>query len=67
MEKVRQLVVAVCYTVASSVFWGYVAAAVVRYVFDIAPDIAMFVVALPVAVAFSVFIFPKVRRIIALQ
>jgi len=67
MEEIRKLVVAVCYTLASSIFWGCVAAAAIRYAFGIDPGTAMVVVALPVAVALSVFIFPKLRRIIATQ
>lgn len=67
MEKIRQLVVVVCYTAACSIFWGCVAAAAVRYGFDIDPGSALVAVGLPTALAFSVFIFPRISRIVAMQ
>lgn len=63
----RQFIVAVAFTVASSIFWGAAAAAAVRYAFGITPDTALLAVAFPVAVAFSLFIFPRLRKIIVLQ
>jgi len=67
MEKIQQLVVVVCYTAASSVFWGCVAAAIVRYGFGIDPGTASVVVGLPTALAFSVFLFPRISKIVAMR
>lgn len=63
----RQLIVAVAFTVTSSIFWGTAAAAAVRYAFGITPNTALLAIGFPVAVAFSLFMFPRLRKIIALQ
>ena len=65
MEEIRKRVVVVCYTLTASIFWGSVAAIAIRYAIGIDPGMALLAVGLPVAIAVSVFIYPKVCRIIA--
>lgn len=65
IEEMRKLIVAVCFTVSSSIFWGALAAAGVRYAFGLSPGTAVLYVGVPVALAFSFFMFPRLRKIIA--
>ena len=67
MQKIRELVVVICYTLTSSICWECIAAIAVRYAFGIDLVRALVAIGLPVAIAFSIFIYPKLRRIIAKQ
>ena len=60
----RKLLIASCFTVAASIFWGAVVAAGVRYAFRLNPGTALLSVGLPVALAFAVFMFPRLRKTI---
>lgn len=64
MEEVRKLIVTICYTVSASIFWGAVAAAGVRHAFKVDPGTVLLCVGLPVGLAFFLFLFPRLRKII---
>jgi hypothetical protein len=61
LERIRQWIVVVCFTLAASIFWGAIAAAVAKYFFDISPGLAILSIGLPVGVGIGVFLLPRLR------
>jgi len=62
LEKIRQWIVIVSFTLAASIFWGAIAAAIAKYSFDLSPGWALLAIGLPVGVGMGVFLLPRLRR-----
>ena len=62
IEQFRQWVVIICYTLTASIFYGAVAACLVRYVFEVEPLLAVVFVGIPVGAAFATYMLPKMRK-----
>jgi hypothetical protein len=61
LEKIRQWIVAVCFTLAASIFWGAIAAAIAKYSFEISPGLALLAIGLPVGIGMGVFFLQRLR------
>lgn len=62
VEKIRQWTVVVCFTLAASIFWGAIAAAVAKYFLDLSPGWALLTIGLPVGIGMGVFLLPRLRN-----
>lgn len=62
IEKIRQWIVIVSATLAASIFWGAIAAAVAKYSFGLSPGWALLSIGLPVGVGMGVFLLPRLRN-----
>lgn len=62
LEKIRQWIVVVGFTLTASIFWGAIAAAVAKYSLDLSPGWALLSIGLPVGVGIGVFLLPRLRR-----
>lgn len=67
IEKARQWAKVLCLALSAGIFWGAVAAAVVRYALDIDGGQALLFVCLPIAVLFTVYMVPKLRKILGFE
>lgn len=61
LEKMRQWIVVVCFTLSASIFWGAIAAAVAKYSLGLSPGWALLSVGLPVGIGLGVFLLPRLR------
>ena len=62
LEKLREWIVVVCFTVAASIFWGAIAAAVAKYFLDPSPVLALLSIGLPMGVGMGIFLLPRLRN-----
>jgi hypothetical protein len=63
-EQFRQWIVIIGYTLTASIFWGTVAAGLVRYIFEVEPGYALIFVGIPIGAAIAVYMLPKMRKLL---
>jgi hypothetical protein len=66
-ELAGQWIGVICITAGASMFWGAVAAGIVRFAFDIEPGRVLLMVGLPFALIVAIYLFPRLWGILGFR